>query len=252
MGFWLLSAAIRNRMALPSMLRFAVASMVFLLLEALIGAGTVLTGLTGDNVSVARGLLVAFHLVNSLLLMGSLALATLCAYPGQPWPPSGNGNVGLSLVMLLGLVGMLVLMFSGGIAAMGNTMFPPETLQAGLVEDFSQEAHPLVRMRLLHPILAVAVGGYLWFIYVVSGWVKPGPQCRKYRRGLFGAYCVQLVVGTANLALLGPVLLQLLHLALAILSFALWTVVTWLTWAGARGQPIASVTQSSQMEVGQT
>jgi len=248
MGVWLLSTALRNRTALPLLLRFAVASMSFLVIEALIGAGTVLTGLTGDNVSVGRGLLVAFHLVNSLLLMGALALATLCAYPERS-EPAPAGSAGLGLAMLLGLVGMLVLMFSGGIAAMGNTMFPPETLQAGLAEDFSRTAHPLVRLRLLHPVLAVAVGGYLWFVYGVSGWIEPDLRCRKYRRGLFGVYCLQLVVGTANLALLGPVVLQLLHLALAILSFALWSIVTWLTWTVARDQPGAPTIQASPVEV---
>ncbi len=241
MGCWLLSAAFRKRTALPAMLRFAVVSLVFLLIEALIGAGTVLAGLTGENVSVGRGLLVAFHLVNSLLLIGALALTTLCAYPGQSWPPSGKGHTGLSLAMLLGAVGMLVLMFSGGIAAMGNTMFPPETLQAGIAEDFSPAAHPLVRLRLLHPILAIGVGGYLWFIFVASGWHKPEPRCKVYRRWLFVTYGVQLAVGTANLALLGPVVLQLLHLALAMLAFALWIVVTWLTLTVAPRPSVAPV-----------
>ena len=34
---------------------------------------------------------------------------------------------------------MMILMFSGGIAAMGNTMFPPESLQEGLTDDFSAQ-----------------------------------------------------------------------------------------------------------------
>ncbi len=251
LGVGLLITAVRHRAALPVMLRCAGASVVFLCIEALIGAGTVLTGLTGDNVSIGRGLLVAFHLVNSLLLVGALSLTTLYAYPTPPMRPSWNGHIGLNLAMLLGLVGMTLLMFSGGIAAMGNTMFPPETLQAGLMEDFSREAHPLVRLRLLHPVLAIGVGGYLWFIYVMSGWIRPDPQCRPYRRGLFLAYCLQLGVGIANLAFLGPVWLQLLHLAMAMLSFALWTIVTWLTWGTSRVSS-ASAIQPRSMEVGPT
>ncbi len=250
LGIWLLLVAIRNRAALPFVLRFAAASFLFLLIEALIGAGTVLSGMTGENISVARGILVAFHLVNSLLLIGSLTLTVLHAYPGQSRPQFRRVHTGLRLSMLLGLAGMLFLMFSGGIAAMGNTMFPPETLQAGMAEDFNQEANLLIRLRIWHPTLAIGVGSYLWLTFGVSGWVKTDLRCRKYRRGLFLAYCSQILVGVANLALLGPAVLQILHLSLAILTFALWTAVTWLTLSEHVGCPVFPLTRSSQLEVG--
>ena len=236
MGAWLLVKAVRVRHDLPGFMPCAVASALFLVIEALIGAGTVLTGLTGDNVSVARGLLVAFHLLNSLMLMGALALATVYAYPGHPWPPVWTGQAGLTLLMGLGLLGMMVLMFSGGIAAMGNTMFPPESLQAGWAEDFSEHAHPLIRLRILHPFLAIGVGAYLWLSYAAAGWIKPVPQVKRYRDLLLGVYGLQLLVGAVNLALLGPISLQLLHLALAVAAFALWTVVAWLTLSMPRAR----------------
>ena len=124
-GIWLLVKAVRLRHELPGFLPFAIISAIFLLFEALIGAGAVLTGLTGDNASVARGLLVAFHLLNSMLLVGALALATVHAYPGRTWPPVWTGQTGLKILISVSLLGMMILMFSGGIAAMGNTMFPP-------------------------------------------------------------------------------------------------------------------------------
>ena len=80
------------------------------------------------------------------------------------------------------LLGMMVVMFSGGIAAMGNTMFPPESLQAGLSEDFSTASHPLIRLRILHPLLAIAVGVYLWAIHAVTGWLRPIPEAVRWRR----------------------------------------------------------------------
>jgi len=92
-GLWLLVSAVRLRRQLPGLLFFAILSAVLLLIEALIGAFTVLTGLTGDDVSVARGLLVAFHLLNSMLLVGALALATAHAYPGQPERGNSKGLV---------------------------------------------------------------------------------------------------------------------------------------------------------------
>ena len=229
LGVWLLFRAMRLRHIMPGFMRMAALSIVFLLVEALIGAGTVLAGLTGDNVSTARGLLVAFHLLNSLALMGVLALATLYSRPGQPWPPAWQGKTGLKLLMGLGLLGMLVLMFSGGIAAMGNTMFPPQSLQAGLAEDFSAQSHPLIRLRLLHPFIAIAVGGWLWLTLGWTSLTRPVAQARRFRKLLVWVYGLQLIVGATNLALLGPVLLQLLHLGLALLAFMLWTLVTWTT-----------------------
>ena len=229
MGIWLLVKAARLRHERPGFLPFAIVSAVFLLVEALIGAVTVLTGLTGDNVSVARGLLVAFHLLNSMLLVGALALTTAYAYPGHAWPPVWSGQTRLKVLIGAGLLGMMFLMFSGGISAMGNTMFPPESLQEGLSEDFSSQAHPLIRLRILHPFLGIGVGVYLWLSYAVTGWLKPAPQVRPLRNLLLAVYALQLLVGTVNLAMLGPIPLQLLHLALAVAAFALWSVVGWLT-----------------------
>ena len=229
MGLWLLWRAWRERRALPGFFTMAALSALFLLVEALIGAGTVLSGLTGDNVSIARGLLVAFHLLNSLCLTGVLALAALHARPGQVWPPDWRGKVGLKWLMGLGLAGMLAVMFSGGIAAMGNTMFPPESLQAGWAEDFSAQAHPLVRLRILHPFLATGAGVYLWFSFAWSGQRHPVAAARRLRRFLLWVYVTQLLVGAGNLVLLGPALLQLLHLGLALAAFVLWTLITWLT-----------------------
>ena len=228
-GFWLLLTARKRRRSMPGFAFMATLSMAFLLVEALIGAGTVLSGLTGDNVSVERGLLVAFHLLNSLALSGALALTVLYSRAGQPWPPAWRGRSGLKWLMGLGLLAMLLLMFSGGIAAMGNTMFPPESLEAGLAEDFSAQSHPLIRLRILHPFIAVAVGVYLWLSLAWTGLAHPAPQAAGLRRLLAWVYALQLLVGTVNLALLGPALLQLLHLALAVAAFMLWTLVTWLT-----------------------
>ena len=229
MGIWLLVKAVRLRHDLPGFLPFAIISAIFLLFEALIGAGTVLTGLTGNNVSVARGLLVAFHLLNSMLLVGALALTTLHAYPGQTWPPVWTGQNGLKILIGISLLGMMIVMFSGGIAAMGNTMFPPESLQEGLTDDFSPQAHPLIRLRILHPFLAIAVGVFLWISHALTGWLKPTPQARRFRNLLLAVYAAQLLVGTVNLAMLGPIPLQLLHLALAVAAFGLWSAVGWLT-----------------------
>ncbi len=222
LGSWLLRRVWRERTENRGAFVFGLAAFVFLLIEALLGALTVLWGLTGDNQSTARGLMVATHLVNSLLLVGALAGTVVYARRDRPAYPLRLARQGpLLSVLMVGLVGMQVLMFSGGIAAMGNTMFPSESLAEGIAADFDPESHPLIRLRILHPLIAIAVGVYLFVALGVARWIKPVREGRRLRRWLLGTYLVQLLVGTVNLALLAPIVLQLLHLGLAVLAFGL-------------------------------
>lgn len=222
MGVWLFRRALALRSAQPGLFAFAAAALAFVIVEALLGAATVLWGLTGENQSVARGLMVSTHLVNSLFLVGTLAGAVVFARERAPsWPLRIERQGGVATVLAVGLVGMVVLMFSGGIASMGSTMFPAETLAGGLAADFDPDAHPLVRLRILHPLIAVSVGVYLFVALGLAWWLKPVPAARRIARMLLAVYLVQLAVGTLNLALLAPVALQLTHLALAVLAFGL-------------------------------
>lgn len=226
LGGWLLSRAFRTRRERPALFGAALAAFVFLILEALLGAATVLLGLTGENETVGRGVMVASHLVNSVLLVGALTVTLVYARVRAPRAPKlrGQGLVGVTL--LVGLAGMLLLIFSGGIAAMGNTMFPSESLAAGLAADFDPASHLLIRLRLLHPIIAITVGVYLILSLGLSWWLKPVAEARGLGRTLFSVYLAQLIVGTLNLTLLGPIALQLLHLLLAVLAFSLLSALT--------------------------
>jgi heme A synthase len=222
LGAWLFARAWRLRRERRGLFAFTTAATLFLLIEAGLGALTVLWGLTGENTSVARGLMVASHLVNSLLLVGSLAGVWLYARPNPPaWPLRLRGQGPLGTVLAVGLVAMLFLMFSGGIAAMGNTMFPSTSLVEGIAADFDPDAHPLIRLRILHPIIGITVGIYLFLSLGTAWWIKPAPEGRAFAQTLLGVYLAQLAIGTLNLALLAPLVLQLLHLGLAVVSFFL-------------------------------
>ncbi len=239
LGVWLLTCALRSRQEQPGLFVFAVAAFVFLIFEVLLGGATAIFGLTGDNTTVARGLMVASHLVNSLLLIGTLTLAVVYARPQAPWPLRLAEQGTLAAVLSLGLLGMLVLMFSGGIAAMGNTMFPSESLAAGLAADFNAEAHPLIRLRILHPLIAISVGVYLFLALGLSRLLKPVPEASRLAQVLFGVYLFQLALGVANVALLAPTVLQLLHLSTAVLAFALLAALSAYTLGYApRTQPL--------------
>ncbi len=227
LGVWLVVRAIRLRKENRGFTVFALAAFYFLIMEALLGAVTVIFGLTGDNQSLARGLLVAVHLVNSLLLIGTLTGTMVFSRRQRPaWPLRISKQGALATVLGLGLVGMLVLIFSGGIAAMGNTMFPSTSLQQGFAADFNPASHTLIRLRILHPLIAITVGTYLFVGLGLSWWLKPTPRARRTAQVLLGVYVSQLAVGTANLAFLAPMALQLLHLTMAVLAFSLLTTLS--------------------------
>ena len=247
-GAWLLVRAFRSRKDNPGLWVFSFAAFFFLLTEALLGAATVLFGLTGDNTTVARGLMVSAHLVNSLLLVGALTGAVVYAKEGRGlWPLRVREQGLLSTVLGVGIVGMLVLMFSGGIAAMGDTMFPASSLREGIAQDFHPEAHPLIRLRILHPLIAITVGIYLFLSLGLSWLLKPVGAAKRIAQTLFGVYVAQLVIGSANLAFLAPIPLQLLHLTTATLAFALLAALS----VYALGEPVSAAYPGKVQQAGQ-
>lgn len=186
-------------------------SLAFMVSEALLGAGLVLFQLVADDASAARAFAVAAHLFNTFLLLASLALTV--------WWASGGGDVYLrprrSEVWRIGL-GAAVILFvscSGAITALGDTLFPSESLSAGLAADLSATSHFLIRLRTIHPVLAVMAAAYL----SMSAWQIAGgyASARYTAKVLIALLAVQLIAGVANVFLLAPIWLQLLHLLFA-------------------------------------
>lgn len=185
----------------------AALSGVFIVTEALIGAGLVLLEHVAANPSVYRGISLSIHLVNTFTLLAVLALTAWWAsgHAAAMPRPAGRG------LLVAALVGLIVLGISGAIAALGDTLFPVTSLAAGLGQDFSPSAHLFVRLRVFHPGIAVVVTAFLMF--AVSRAMKRVPALRTLGLTVMGLAFLQLVVGALNLALLAPVWMQLVHLA---------------------------------------
>lgn len=230
LGAWLLLRGWQLRREKPGFFWFTAAAAVLIIIEALLGAGTVLFELTGDNVSTARGLMVASHLVNSMLLIGALSGVLVYSRRQTPrWPLNLAAQPALTTVFGLGLLLMLIVMFTGGIAAMGNTMFPAATLAEGVAMDFDPDSHPLVRLRTLHPIIAISVGVYLFLALGFARQRKPVVEAQRMSQVLYGTYLAQLGVGFVNWILNAPTFMQLVHLGVAVAVFAAFSAVAFIT-----------------------
>jgi heme A synthase len=185
------------------------ASLGFMLAEAAVGAMLVLLALVADNDSTLRALVMAVHLVNTFFLLG--ALMTTALWSGGAPEFDRHARPQWTAAWMLGLALMCLVGASGGIAALGDTLFPVSSLSEGLAQDFSPTAHLLIRLRIFHPLLAVGGAIYLVTLGLFA----------RHRLGwaLVGLVCLQVLGGFVNLALLAPAWMQLIHLALA---DALW------------------------------
>lgn len=214
----------------------AIYAMVFMVTEALVGAGLVLFELVADNTSSARALSVSVHLVNTFILLACVALTAWWASGGKPiairW-----GDIVVWL-LLIGFIGVLILGMSGALTALGDTLFPVNSIEEGLRQDFSSTAHFLVRLRILHPTIAVIAAVYLIF---VINWISSKISQGKNRQigwALISLLVVQLLAGLLNVFLLAPVWLQMVHLLLSDLiwiSLVLYAAVTLGRGENARG-----------------
>lgn len=188
-------------------------SLVFIITEALVGAGLVLFQWVAHDASVGRAISIVIHLINTFLLLAALTLTAWWASGGKPVRLRGGG---LSLwLLVIGLVGTLTMGGSGALAALGDTLFPAESLLSGIQQDFSPTAHFLIRLRLLHPTIAIIVSLYLIIAIGAINLRTPEWTVRRFARFLSGLIVIQLGAGFINVLLLAPIWMQLVHLFLA-------------------------------------
>lgn len=212
----------------------ATLALVFMVIEALIGAVLVLAGLVADNASLARAVMIAIHLVNTFLLLAWLTLTVWWGAGGPSLRVRGHGR--LAALLGIAIVTTLLLGASGAVTALGDTLFPVATLSEGLRRDFAAEAHVLERLRVIHPAIAIVLGLYLIVLARSVRRQRPSPLTRGLV-AVFGAiYATQLIVGMINVRLLAPVPLQIIHLLLADL---IWIALILLTAAAlAAEEPV--------------
>ncbi|HXK09396.1 MAG TPA: COX15/CtaA family protein [Vicinamibacteria bacterium] len=189
------------------------AALVFILVEAAVGAALVLFHLVGANDSVARALFMAGHLANTFVLLACLALAAHWSGTDARIRPEavarfGRG-LGVTAVVLVG-VGK-----SGAVAALGDTLYPADSLLGGLAQDVSPTAHLLLQLRLAHPILAVAGALCVAFVAGRVFQATADVAARSAAWSVSALAFLQLAAGLLNVALLAPVWMQIAHLLLA-------------------------------------
>lgn len=210
----------------------ATLTLVFVVFEALIGAGLVLAELVADNASAARAAVVSLHLVNTLILT-SAATFTAWFGAGNPAPRSLTVPFEGRNALVASLVGLVLVSATGAITALGDTLFPVQSvvesgLWARVSEEMSLGSHFLVRLRAVHPVLAVLVGLFTASLGARFG-EHPDRTISRLGKRLSLLTWSQLVIGSLNVLLAAPGWMQLVHLLFAqvvwIFAILLWSAL---------------------------
>lgn len=219
----------------------ATVSAVLLVVEALLGASLVLFGWVDDDVSAARMIVVPLHLVNTFLLLGSLAVT---AWWGSGFArPLTEGKERSVRWLWVGAVVLLALGTTGALNALADTIFPADSLSGAVADEFGPGAPLLLRLRIIHPVVAI-VGG------ILVGWIaadtarRGSHRTRRLASAVSIAVLLQFFVGIANIFFLTPLAIQVIHLMVADilwLSFVLFGA-SWL------GDPV-DVQVSSRVKI---
>lgn len=197
--------------------RFALLSLVFIVVEALIGAVLVLNKLVALNPSKVRAFSMAAHLINTFILLTVLSLTAWTASGGRAFTLKNHGRT-LAL-MALAVGGILLVGASGSLAALSSTLFPAESLSQGFQQDFSDASHIFLRLRISHPILSITVGAALAFFALHIKRQTDDFWTKRWANILTILIFVQFASGFLTLFTLAPIVLQLKHL---LLGDAVW------------------------------
>ncbi|KAB8030810.1 COX15/CtaA family protein [Fluviispira multicolorata] len=185
----------------------------FMVFEALLGAGLVLFGLVTNNSSVLRAFVMSLHLVSTFILLAAIALTAY--YSSGFGVAKFRGQDKKLIYISIAVLGLFLVGISGAITALGDTLFKPNYVGEGLVSDLKSAEHFLKSLRVYHPIFAILVSIYI----VVMTWnftPKNSPK-RIKKLAYFVTFIVviQILCGFANIALLAPVWMQIIHLLTA-------------------------------------
>jgi cytochrome c oxidase assembly protein subunit 15 len=203
--------------------RAVVWSGVLLVTEALLGAVLVKGGYVEANTSNARVFVQCIHFTNTMLLVAALTLTwwwlrerargDLSVVPFQPAEVRSIAWLALGATIVVGA--------TGSVAALADTLFPSPNLHVALAQDFAADAPMMVRMRWLHPAAALAALTFAVWLCLGLGVLRSqnGLALRVRSqtmsvpaRWVMALIAVQFVLGAADVLLLAPIWMQVLHL----------------------------------------
>ena len=132
----------------------------------------------------------------------------------------------MAIMLAVGLVWATVVAASGSIAALADTLYPVSSLGAAIHQDLNPGDHYLIRLRMIHPIISIALGIYSIYLARFVVQIRPTLDTKRFSRAIGFVFAAEIGAGFLNVLLLAPMWMQLMHLLLADL---LWIFLVLLT-----------------------
>jgi cytochrome c oxidase assembly protein subunit 15 len=203
----------------------AVASVVFTLLEAVLGALLVKLGYTAQSQSPMRPAFLALHLTNTLLLLAAITLTAHLLGRSRGYQRS-EVRLHAPFGAVATVVVVMVVGVTGSLAALGDTLFPASSLGLALAQDFSAGSGWLVRWRWTHPTVAFVASIFLIWLLVRSAQRSSHWDNRRLSALVLFLLAVVYSLGILDVVLLAPIWIQVAHLLAA---DTLWAAIVVLT-----------------------
>jgi cytochrome c oxidase assembly protein subunit 15 len=203
----------------------AVASVVFTLLEAMLGALLVKLGYTAQSQSPLRPAFLALHLANTLLLLAALTMTAHLLGRSRGYL---RGSIRLTAPLAATAVILVVMAVgvTGSLAALGDTLFPASSLGLALTQDFSSTSGWLVRWRWTHPGIAFAASFFLIWLLLRAARRNTLWDNRSLSALVLLLLAAVYTLGLLDVILLAPLWVQVAHLLAA---DSLWAALVVLT-----------------------
>ena len=203
----------------------AVASVVFTLIEAILGALLVKLGLTAQSQSPLRPAFLALHLTNTLLLLAALTLTAHLLSRSKGYM-RGSVRLAAPFGAVATVVVVMIVGVTGSLAALGDTLFPASSLGLALAQDFSSSGEWLVRWRWVHPGIAFAASFFLIWLLVRAAKRKTHWDNRGLSALVLLLLAAVYTLGLLDVILLAPLWVQVAHLLAADTLWAALVVLT--------------------------
>lgn len=197
----------------------AIISTILLFNEAILGALLVKLGYVTGNQSAGRVVMLSIHLSNTLLLIAALTLTAVFTRTHQ-WTRDMRIQGPHTGLIAISLITTMIVGVSGSLAALGDTLFPANSLRMAIEQDFAHTSPLLLRLRGVHPLSVIVSTFFIVWLVAINRRTSNG-HLGKVILGLIGA---QILIGIADVILLAPTWIQIVHLFVADLYWVSLTV----------------------------
>lgn len=206
-----------------------------MVVESLIGALLVLMALVGTDASLRRAVVMPLHLIATSILGAALALGAFHSLPPATASPRSPSRRSVSFAG----IAVLLVSATGAVTALGDTIYPVQAapFAARLLHDQASTAHFLERLRVVHPLLAIA--GAVSVIAAAANVLGEATSAlsRSLAKLTIALVLAQVGLGVLNVLLSAPGWMQVVHLFVANLVW-LALVALWAELAHARQPPL--------------